>query len=296
MLIDVHQSSDINIQNFNIDGLKQLLFKVDASNISSILNVTLKNSVKTIEFSNSIIDSISNCSFINNGNENKSSGGALSLFNSEASIFNSTFNNNSAVQGGAISLSCTSLLKCKLMINETSFSNNSAKIKGGAIFYDYMFPIENNVTFVNNTASYGPNHASYPVRVGRVNSTKDSQLSMNDVGPGITLEQPLSLALIDNDDQVMVLDNESQLIILSKDPTKANVGGTNAVLLRDGIGTFDQLSAIAKPGSTSIKFSVSSTTLDKNKITSLFNTSDTDEELVMNFRYCQPGERQLENQ
>ena len=159
-----------------------------------------------------------------------------------------------------------------------------------------MNPSITNTTFNGNTASYGPNLASYPVRIGMVNSSKHDPIILNDVGSGITLENDLKLALIDNEDQVMVLDSTNQLIILSKNSSDSSVGGTNAVKLKNGIATFDSLSASAKPGSSSVEFSVSSKVLDLSKVLQALNRTETSKDLVMNFRFCQPGEQVIGDQ
>jgi predicted outer membrane repeat protein len=53
---------------------------------------------------------------------------------------------------------------CNYTITNTDFTNNSAKINGGAIRFTYYKPnIAGNNTFLGNTADYGPNMASYPV-------------------------------------------------------------------------------------------------------------------------------------
>ena len=70
-------------------------------------------------------------------------GGVLKLVNANASIFNSTFDSNSAgTEGGALYLSCEdqALLSCFYNISQTTFTNNSATLNGGAIKYDFYRP------------------------------------------------------------------------------------------------------------------------------------------------------------
>ena len=48
--------------------------------------------------------------FTENGNLDYSYGGAIQIKNSEVALTNSTFTNNNAIHGGAISFQCTSMI------------------------------------------------------------------------------------------------------------------------------------------------------------------------------------------
>ena len=294
--ISITKSSHINIQNINVSDLNRVLFKIEESNVSQVINFTTTNSSQTFNIRESVISSIEDSHFTNNLKGDILAGGVLNLFNSEVAITNSTFTNNTAVRGGAISFKCSSIMRCKLNINNTQFNNNVASKEGGAIYYDYMFPSTFNVTFLNNSAPYGPDFASYPVRIGRVSSMKNDNISLNDVASGIVISDQLELALIDNDDQVMVLDSASQLIILSKDPNVSNIGGINTALLKNGVANFDSLSATSEPGSTNVQFKISTEAFDQHKLQAVFNITETSKDLNINFRFCKPGEQILNNQ
>ena len=85
-------------------------------------------------------------------------------------IYNSSFTNNLASYGGGIALSCTSTLPWLSVLNNVAFKNNTSSKQGGAIYYDLYRPNMTNVIFINNTAPYGPNIASYPVKIVLANS------------------------------------------------------------------------------------------------------------------------------
>ena len=115
-----------------------------------------------------------------------------------------------------------------LSINNTIFNSNSATEKGGAIYYDYARPYFGSlVVFNNNSAMYGPNIASYAVKI---TYAEDSikQLKITNLGSGIVLESNLNLALRDYDDQIMILDNINQILLSSKNVTISQVGGFNS--------------------------------------------------------------------
>ncbi|TNV88119.1 hypothetical protein FGO68_gene12500 [Halteria grandinella] len=94
-------------------------------------------------------------------------GGALSLYDVENAIIqNVTFFNNSAdKEGGALMFGCnqTGLITydCKLEIEYSVFKQNTAKIEGGAIKWNFYEPqFKGSISYVNNTASeYGDNIA-----------------------------------------------------------------------------------------------------------------------------------------
>mmetsp|Transcript_10414 Transcript_10414/g.10443 ORF Transcript_10414/g.10443 Transcript_10414/m.10443 type:complete len:215 (-) Transcript_10414:1955-2599(-) len=106
------------------------------------------------------------------GNDANVQGGVLSLVNTDAYIYNSTFADNRAgIEGGALFLSCevSALRPCAYDISLSTFSNNSARDNGGAIKYDFYKPtLAPDNVFSDNSATYGPNIASYPVEIKMV--------------------------------------------------------------------------------------------------------------------------------
>jgi predicted outer membrane repeat protein len=75
------------------------------------------------------------------------------------------FENNSAQTGGAISIKCSSYDGCDNQIKNSTFINNAAVEQGGAIYYNYRRPKLEDIVYSSNRATYGPDIASYPVRI-----------------------------------------------------------------------------------------------------------------------------------
>ena len=155
---------------------------------------------------------------------------------------------------------------------------------GGAVYYDYIKPNIMRTNFIHNFAPYGNNFASYPVRVGLAHSTEDDEISLANVGPGIPIDTPLKLALLDMDDQVMNLDNINTINIFPIDPSMSSINGTNVVLLRNGIAEFDSISMEVSRQYRSANFSITSNTIDSSKVSSALLGNFKQKELMVHFR------------
>jgi predicted outer membrane repeat protein len=102
--------------------------------------------------------------------------------------------------GGALFLSWSMENKKKALF-ETSLNNfqsNSAKNKGGAIYYDLFSPrqlLKN--TYQNNDAQYGKDYASYPYKLKLMSEIKNSLIPVSpSVGTkSITIEINPSMEL-----------------------------------------------------------------------------------------------------
>jgi hypothetical protein len=135
-------------------------------------------------------------------------GGAIYFRNSNAGINNSTFEANTAVKGAAVYFSCLGNQKWELNVTDSRFVGepifylshkiaqlnswialimslgNTAIESGGAIEYDVYRPTFVNNYFENNTAVYGPNIASYPIKIN-VKGHEIEQIRLEDIGSGI---------------------------------------------------------------------------------------------------------------
>ncbi|CAI2373152.1 unnamed protein product [Moneuplotes crassus] len=286
----------ISLVSIEMSNLESSLFKALKSNFELIKNVAIINSTGSTEIFDSIISNMTNCTFRNNGSPFTSIGGAIQLADTIMVINNSTFIANQAGKGGAIGFECSSRQKCRLDISGSNFSNNIGLQEGGAIYYNYQPPTMHQTIFSNNSASYGPNLASYPYRIGLKNSTTLEPILLQNIGSGITLEDALELALYDYNNQVMSLDSTSQFIITAVSESNGTIKGTNTGILNNGTVIFDSIYFIEKPGTSSVKFRVSSKTLNTNKISDIYNRVSPDTEIIVNFRDCKPGEQHLGDQ
>jgi predicted outer membrane repeat protein len=291
-LVSIKQSSGLTFDTFSLTNINQTLITVENSNFNEMKNLNFTNSSKPLVIKNSVINLMSGCYFSQNGNFDIIKGGVIYMHNSELTISTSQFTSNKAQIGGAIHFDCTSTTRCKLEISGTTFKLNEAKSKGGAIYYEYRRPTLTNNTFENNSAAYGPDLASYPVKIQMLDH---SESVISNVGSNTVYEETLNFALLDYDNQTMVLNNVNQIIINPVNSSQASVVGTNAVLLKNGVASFTNLVAIAQPGSQNIKFQASSKAINNAKINQIYGSAVSDNFINFNFRNCMPGEQIIGN-
>ncbi|MCF0227180.1 MAG: hypothetical protein HUK28_07755, partial [Methanobrevibacter sp.] len=109
---------------------------------------------------------IENCSFINGSSD---FGGALVLLDTNVKIINSTFTNNTAkYNGGAIYASWTNMT-----VMDSSFNSNRGTLNsnGGAIYSDASYLTINNSNFINNQVTeYGSGIYLYQINMALTNS------------------------------------------------------------------------------------------------------------------------------
>ena len=213
------------------------------------------------------------------------------MLDSKISIINSRFINNTAISGGAISFECTSLDSCNLNINATTFSSNHAASQGGAIYYNYNKPIINNISFSNNTSDYGPDFASYAIKIVMSNNTT-SQMIIDNMVSGIQYDQDVKLSVVDYNNQTMSLNSVNQITINPVNKTAVSTKGTNSGLLRSGVATFNNLIINTKPGSTNMLLQATTSAIDSAKVKEVYG-SVSNNLISVNFRFCKPGEIQL---
>ena len=213
------------------------------------------------------------------------------MADSKVSIASTVFINNSAVNGGAIAFECTSLILCDLHLNKSTFMSNYASSQGGAIYYNYNRPVITNCIFSNNTAEYGPNFASYAVKIRMINSTSAS-IMIDSMVSGMQYDQAVKLSLIDYDNQTMLLNNVNQITINPVNKTSTLMKGTNTALLRNGVSSFSNLIVNTQPGRSNVQFQASSKAIDAAKVNEVYGYADNNL-ISANFRFCKPGEVQL---
>ena len=281
--------SNVILDGIHTSDTTELIIDIVDSNVTSLTNLQIHNCKQGVYMQNSNILSLSNSNFTNNGNSSQRLGGAIYISQSIATIQNSSFTNNTSIDGGAIYFGCTSVSNCNLTLNNLTFSSNTAVSQGGAVYYDYVRPSFDRVEYTSNSAQYGPEIASYPVKIRLVNST-ENDVNLSNVGSGIAYGQTLTFGLYDYDDQVMVLDNSDQLTISAINTQSSSISGINVGLLNQGVTSFDNLRFISAPGSTNVHYRISSKVIDSDKIQNVFGQSISDNNIYVDFRYCEPGE------
>ncbi|CAI2367043.1 unnamed protein product [Moneuplotes crassus] len=291
VMVYVHDTANITLESINVSNTTSTFAFFKNSEITKITGLKMTSLNQTLTFVNSNVKELSHSEF--KDNFSNSSGGAISMTNSKLAIESTNFTRNSATEGGAIIFECTSFASCELNITKSIFEKNSATVKGGAISYNYNYPNIIETTFINNSAVYGPNYASYPARIGERNSTINDPIEIDNVASGIIITENLELALIDLDDQVMVLDDENQILILPSDSSKSSVSGTNTAQVKQGVAVFDNLALEVSKELRKSNFSVSSKSINSAKVKEVLGSSFQQKELEASFRDCQPGERIL---
>ena len=291
LFFDISNSNNIILNKINITNIFDTLFSIDNSNVTQINELNILNWTKAFTLSKSTILSITNSLFDSNGGSSQKYGGALNILDSKVSIFNTSFSNNYAISGGAISYQCSSYDACYMLLNQISFYSNNASSQGGAIYYSYNRPIFQNVVYKNNNAAYGNNIASYAVKI-RLNNKPNDIINFNNIASGASYDA-FKLSLYDYDDQIMLLDNTSQISITPMNRTTISVKGTSQAISRAGVASFDNLVMIAKPGSTNIILNIDSKSIDSSKINKVFGSNSFNNIISTNFRFCMPGEIQM---
>ena len=291
--IYLEKSSNVNLSKLSGAQINNLFMTSYKSNITLIDSFWIDSWLQFLEIKSSSIQLLSNSNFKNNGGKTLMDGGAIWITNSIVNIANSYFFNNSAITGGAISFEWTSLKNWNLSITHSTFLSNTGVSKGGAIYYSYNRPVINNVTFINNSAEYGANFASYAYQIRFIDSKNDI-MQLSDLVSGVEYNKTLQLSLIDFDSQIMILENVNQIVISSVNITQASVKGINTALLRNGVASFTNFIAIAEPGSTNVLLKASSNALDIRKINEVYNSSSNNI-IISSFRFWKPGEVRLED-
>jgi hypothetical protein len=240
------------------------------------------NTTSGINAESSSITTLKDSNFTLNGSEDIIKGGAIYLKDSNSSILNSLFDTNSAQIGGSIAIEWTDFLTWANEISHNHFTNNVAPKEGGAVYYDFRRPTFINNSYVNNESPYGPNIASYAVRIVK-GEDYDSNIKFDNLGSGVKYPEELEFRLIDYDNQTIVLANTGQIKIVPVS-SNATVSGIDAAKITLGAAIFDDLAFNYRPGVNSIKFKATSAFIDSKKTSYL--VLPTDNSITVNFRYC----------
>ena len=242
-MINVAKSQVDLIQSVVVNDVEASVMQISSSNVTDINACNLTSS---IHITQSSIGTFQNSRISNSGSNSVLFGGALLIENSNSTMRNMTFEHNVAQTGGAIHISCDAYDICQNVINNSTFSNNTAVKQGGAINYDFRRPELSNFTFNNNKAAYGSNIASYPVRI--VNSVMmDESIILTNVTSGMTYHETIKMFLVDYDSQTMNLVSNNQIRISSV-TNEARLKGVDYSVLVNGQANFENLQFVYGPG------------------------------------------------
>ena len=181
-------------------------------------------------------------------------------------------------------------------MDNSTFNKNIAQIKGGAIYYDLYRPGLNNNSYHNNTAQYGSNIASYPIRIKLKGSDQNiTRIALDNVVSGQIHSPSFQFDLVDHDDQIVSTDSSSTIKI-NKIHNNTLVEGVKVVAVSQGSASFDEVIFSAKPGSNNVKFEITSTAIDNDILELQYNGAVYENNINTSFRYCQSGEIEVNDQ
>jgi len=148
----------------------------------------------------------------------------------------------------------------------------------------------NNNTFTNNSADYGPDIASYAVKI-RQKTTNNTKIILDESPSGLSYNGSLSLELVDYDGQIMN-QQSSKVVKINAVTPNASISGINYAKFTEGVAEFPDLVFESIPGSTNVKYSLTSSAIDSSVVSAALSNSSNEfnSELEVNFRFCKPGE------
>ena len=260
------------------------------------------DSPKTVTITNSLFE------------ENISqSGGAYFSESAHCLMENNVFRGNKAVivpgitgsgAGGAIMLSCLLFQSCPSVIQNNDFIGNVAEIKGGAITWQHSPSEFINNTFLNNSAVYGPNIASYAVKLKPLTADKQIKAYLNDtmhpplafsienLGSGHLYDGLIHFGMFDHKNQLVNIDSSSGVEVSVPSNSNITVFGNINTVAAHGIVTFSAFTLTAKPGSSQY-VEVATPAIRKQQLAS--SDQDIIEDVMLvkfTFRECLMGEYQ----
>ena len=172
---------------------------------------------------------------------------------------------------------------CSFNITGSQYKNSKAGIKGGAIYYDLYRPIMEQTSFSNNSAIYGNDIASYPIKITLTHTDSDD-IVLNDVVSGQIYLPALEFKLVDHDGQTISTDSSS-IIKVSSININTSIDGTLRAVTNQGVVSFDELIFNAKPGSNNVYYNIESDAVDKDKVDLQYNGTINQKMIDASFRY-----------
>ena len=146
----------------------------------------------------------------------------------------------------------------------------------------YRPGLSNNI-FYNNSASYGNNIASYPIKIKQKDSSQD-QVVLNNIGSGISDNINFVFGLYDYDDQISLLDNVSQITIKSV-INNTLVSGATIVKVTKGVAAFSNVIFTSYPGYSNVSFGLISNAIDLAKARKQISLNYALKNIIVNFRF-----------
>jgi hypothetical protein len=219
-------------------------------------------------------------------------GGALKLSVSTALVTESVFVRNRATgnDGGGITALCAS--SCSYVFTHNNFTDNKAKLRGGAIYWLSQPTLENN-SYSDNSAEYGDDLASFGVSLAVMTTSSETDkrvmqdIQLTGIASGQRMPKAVKIGLIDHYGQVVRTDNSSTADLLPEDASSTSVTGETRVTSEQGVYVFNEAYVTSVPG-TRVSFKVSSSAISSEE-------SQADLVVPIQLRDCQSGEAYIGN-
>ncbi|CAI2377736.1 unnamed protein product [Moneuplotes crassus] len=315
---DSVETSIISSSFFNISTTSGPMIYMKDCGIQRIFNSTfIKTNTQALRLLNTNVSTISACDFIENkecinairtnlgvidqckfelcGDLNVKFGGAVNLEASESKILRSNFSQNQAESGAAISIQCSFGQTCVNEFQDLEFVNNTAAEVGAGIYYNMHRPVMQSISNTGNVAKYGPDVASYPVRIVQ-RGTNRNKVLLDNVASGLQYKEKLEFDLVDYDGQIMNLESSNTIKILIED-SRISIKGTDFGKLVNGQTELANLIFIGEVGLQNVKYMLTSKAIDQRILNEVLDNEDGtyDNYIEVSFRYCNSGEIQTEN-
>jgi predicted outer membrane repeat protein len=221
------------LSDFTIGGLAITETSASFANCS-FFNLTYQGRGSAIQVQDSQSIVIETSTF----QECKALQGTVDSQRSTLTLHNCEFKGCQAQSGGGLSLQGSSV-----NVSDCTFTNNSAVLQGGAIYWTDNQPLLTGVVFANNSAEYGADYAT---------NMRDSLIfgQSMEVASGQLVQGGMEVVLVDVYGQQVTIDNSSTATLIPTWPL-LTTGRTTAQATK-GVFSFKDFSFIGSPNSTQL--------------------------------------------
>ena len=189
------------------------------------------------------------------------------------------------------------MYQCSNTIQNNIFINNTALESGGAIKYNSYKPDFINNTFINDTAEFEPDIASYAALVEQLYEDNHFEKiqELDNVPSGITLDQNITLVVVNSEENSIMTNDDSSTIQFVPLDNDTEVKGHSTVTVSSGVGNFEGIEFIAAPGRSNVHYLIKSSAINYEMVQHIDSVKYAYQVISINFRWCRPGEIQIGN-
>jgi predicted outer membrane repeat protein len=281
-IVMIFESS--TIQSFtgnSFDGFNMAIQFTKQTN-GTIIDTEFKNFVQNIKEGDFFQSSIT------------SDGSALQIIDSNIIVDNCTFTNNTAKNGGAISVYWNYKKPCENTIQNWTFTNNTATVNGGAVNFNSYSPTFSNNIYSNNAAAFGNNNANYATRIMEsVNGTLRDIQRIKDVPSGLASNYEFNFVISDVEQDDILTSDSISTLTLSPLSSTSSIQSQSTFHIKSGAVSFTSTIFKASPGKKSVQYILTSSAIDYEMLKQIDEELYDTQILEVDFRWCMPGEIQF---